>query len=67
MAVQGNQREQLEAKVKKVGLGEFKVIAVNPTIEEYKSVLGISLPEDSKAADYFTHEGRAALVRAVMK
>jgi hypothetical protein len=52
MAVQGNQREQLETKVKKVGLGEFKVIAVNPTIEEYKNILGITLAEDSKAADY---------------
>lgn len=52
MAIQGSQREQLETKEKKVGLGEFKVIAVNPTIEEYKSILGINLPEDSKATDY---------------
>jgi hypothetical protein len=52
MAIQGSQREQVESKEKKIGLGEFKVIAVNPTLEEYKSVLGISLAEDSKAANY---------------
>jgi hypothetical protein len=37
---------------KKVGLFEAKVIAVNPSIEEYKSKLGIELKEDSKAVEY---------------
>ena len=37
---------------KKVGLFEANVIAVNPTIEQYKEVLGIELKEDSKAVDY---------------
>ena len=38
--------------VKKTGLFEANVIAINPTIEEYKSKLGIELKEDSKAAEY---------------
>lgn len=36
----------------KTGLFEANVIAINPTIEEYKSKLGIELKEDSKAAEY---------------
>ena len=37
---------------KKVGLFEANVIAVNPTIEEFKDKLGMELKEDSKAAEY---------------
>lgn len=37
---------------KKVGLFEANVIAVNPTIEQYKEVLGMELKEDSKAVEY---------------
>ena len=37
---------------KKVGLFEARVIAINPTIEEFKDKLGIELKEDSKAVDY---------------
>lgn len=37
---------------KKVGLFEANVIAVNPTLEEFKDVLGMDLKEDSKAAEY---------------
>jgi len=37
---------------KKVGLFEAKVIAINPTEEEYKEVLGLELKEDSKATEY---------------
>jgi len=37
---------------KKVGLFEANVIAVNPTLEEFKDVLGMELKEDSKAAEY---------------
>ena len=37
---------------KKVGLFEANVIAINPTIEEYKDILGMELKEDSKAAEY---------------
>ena len=37
---------------KKVVLFEAKVIAINPTIEEFKDKLGIELKEDSKAIEY---------------
>lgn len=37
---------------KKVGLFEASVIAINPTIEQYKDILGIELKEDSKATEY---------------
>ena len=37
---------------KKVGLFEANVIAINPTLEEFKDVLGMDLKEDSKAAEY---------------
>ena len=37
---------------KKVGLFEANVIAINPTLEEFKDVLGMELKEDSKAAEY---------------
>jgi hypothetical protein len=37
---------------KKVGLFEAKVIAVNPTIEEYKTLFDIELKDDSKATEY---------------
>jgi hypothetical protein len=52
--IQGNQREQKQTQefAKKVGLFEAEVIAINPTAQEYKEVLGIELPEDSKATDY---------------
>ena len=36
----------------KTGLFEASVIAINPTIEEFKDKLGIELKEDSKAAEY---------------
>lgn len=37
---------------KKVGLFEANIIAVNPTIEEFKTKLGRDLKEDSKAVEY---------------
>lgn len=53
MAVQGEKREkQVVDSVKKVGLFEANVIAINPTVEEYKELLGIELQEDSKATEY---------------
>ena len=51
----GNKRQQSSGEStfsKKVGLFEANVIAINPTIEEFKDKLGIELKEDSKAADY---------------
>ena len=48
---------------KKVGVFEANVIAINPTIEEFKSKLDIELKEDSKAAEYLgeTKEGNTYL------
>lgn len=37
---------------KKVGLFEANVIAINPTAEEFKDLLGMELKEDSKATEY---------------
>lgn len=54
MAVSGSKRE-FSGNVeftKKVGFFEGKVIAINPTPEEFKSILGIDLQEDSKSAEY---------------
>jgi len=50
----GSKREKtsLPEFTKKVGLFEAKVIAINPTIEEYNDLLGIELKEDSKAIEY---------------
>lgn len=38
--------------VKRVGLFEANVIAINPTMEEYKDILNMELKEDSKAVEY---------------
>jgi len=52
-AIGGVKRERKELEfVKKVGLFEAMVVAVNPDVEEYKEILGIELKEDSKATEY---------------
>ena len=53
-AIGGKKREQQEDfdKRKFVGLFEAKIIAINPTIEQFKEKLDIELKEDSKQADY---------------
>lgn len=50
----GARRENtsLPELVKKVGLFEAKVIAVNPNNEEFKNILDIELKEDSKITEY---------------
>jgi hypothetical protein len=51
----GKKKEQAQEQreyAKKVGLFEANVIAINPTMEEYKDVLGMELKEDSKAVEY---------------
>lgn len=48
----GKKREQKEFGQLVVGLGEVKVIGVNPNAEEYKELLGITLNEESKATEY---------------
>ena len=54
MNIGGKKKEQLQTTdfKKSVGLFEGGVIAINPTIEEYKEVLGMELKEDSKAVEY---------------
>jgi hypothetical protein len=58
MAVGGQKRENTGGSgvefVKKVGIFEAKVIAINPTPEDYKDLLGIDLPEESKATEYLS-------------
>lgn len=54
----GEKRQQLSTEFsKKVGLFEAKVIAINPSTEEYKDILGIELKEDSKATEYLGKSG----------
>lgn len=65
MNISGKKREasQFTEIVKKVGLFEAKVIAINPTPEEYKDILGIELKEDSKATEYLgeSNDGNTTL------
>jgi hypothetical protein len=54
-SIGGKKRESSgngEQYTKRVGLFEANVIAINPTLEEFKDVLGMDLKEDSKAAEY---------------
>jgi hypothetical protein len=65
-SIGGKKRETGSGDVnvsKKCGLFEGVVIAINPTIEEYKDKLGIELKEDSKAAEYLgeTRDGNTYL------
>lgn len=59
------QAPQFEEKdfPKKVGLFEARVIAVNPTREEYADILGRQLSDESKATDYLgtSKDGNARL------
>jgi len=54
MAIQGEKRERSSApqQIKKVGLFEGNVVAINPTTEELKEVLGIEVSEESKLTEY---------------
>jgi hypothetical protein len=54
MNIGGKKRENTGSGeyAKKVGLFESRVIAINPSIEEYKDKLGIELKEDSKSIEY---------------
>lgn len=66
MAIGGSKRESnVEQKdfAKKIGLFEAKVIAVNPSMEEYSEILGIELKEGSKAVEYLgtSTEGNTTL------
>ena len=53
--IQGDKRERQQQQPevsKKVGLFEARVVAINPTAEEFKDVLEIDLPEESKVTEY---------------
>lgn len=50
--ISGEIRKPIENRSKSVGLFEANVIAINPTLEEYKTILDIELKEDSKAVEY---------------
>lgn len=54
MAIGGVKREKKEFSdvIKRVGLFEAKVVAINPSEEEFLSVLGKTLKEDSKSTEY---------------
>lgn len=52
MAVGGKQRPDFVPSERQIGIFEGEVIAINPTVEEYKELLGIELKEDSKMTDY---------------
>jgi hypothetical protein len=52
--IQGEKKERqsLPELSKKVGLFEARVIAINPTAEEFKEILEIDLSEESKVTEY---------------
>jgi hypothetical protein len=59
--IQGEQRQQANQEfTKMVGLFEGEVVAINPTAEEYKDILGIELSEDSKATNYLSKDENGA-------
>jgi hypothetical protein len=56
MGIEGVKREHtnLPDFVKRIGLFEAKVIAINPAADEYKAVVGYDLKEDSKECEYLS-------------
>jgi hypothetical protein len=54
MAIEGQVREASDSQdqSKKVGVFEGKVVVINPTMQEFKDILGIELSENSKGAEY---------------
>ena len=48
----GEKRQQKEEFGKKIGIGEFRVIAINPSTQEIEEMLGITLSEENKSAEY---------------
>lgn len=55
MAIKGEVRSSnFEEKQLRVGFVEANVICINPTREEFSSILGIELQEESKACEYLS-------------
>ena len=50
--IKGKVREQNEEFAKKIGMVEVSVLTINPTEEEYGTILGMPLKEGSNAAKY---------------
>lgn len=48
----GKTRPDFVPSERQIGMFEGEVIAINPTTEEYKELLGIELKEDSKITEY---------------
>jgi hypothetical protein len=65
MSITGNKRENTGNGDfgKKIGLFEASVIAINPTVEQFKDVLGMELKEDSKATDYLSERDGNTVLR----
>lgn len=63
MSTIGGTKREANEFGKRVGLMEAIVIAINPTAEEYKTILGMELKEDSKASEYIgeSKEGNSTL------
>lgn len=64
-SIGGKKREvtSLPEFTKKVGLFEARVLAINPTAEEYKDLLNIELKEDSRSVEYLgtSNDGNTTL------
>jgi len=65
MSITGNKRENTGNGDfgKKIGLFEASVVAINPTVEQFKDVLGMELKEDSKATDYLSERDGNTVLR----
>jgi len=59
----GQRKENKEYGGRKIGLFEGRVIAINPSAEDFKEVLGFELKEDSKKTEYLgeSDEGNTTL------
>lgn len=67
MSTIGGQRREhtnLPDFVKRIGIFEAKVIAINPAADEYKAVVGYDLKDDSKECEYLsTNEAGNTVLR----
>ncbi len=63
MSIGGKVREKKESGILKTGLFAGNVLCINPSVQEYKEILGIELKEDSKATEYIgeSKEGNTTL------
>lgn len=63
--ISGDVREPKDSQdlPKKVGLFEAKVVAINPTAEQYEKLLNVELKEDSKSTEYLgeSRDGNATV------